>query len=290
MFHMCSLAFATAYGTKGQAGMGDNGSVTALAIICGWEWEGYSGWGDYSQYGPITGSLSDAVNKLAFEGHPDAAGAMLSLLADGRIVATGDYRWQAFRNEHYRNEGAGVIPMRHWQAVQACLAAPPMKGGKYTRVIFSLLDGLDDENGQPAAEWKWSDNGFSSAQACDPKLLFDDGYFEEFFCGRNIEVSPAAGEPIVPECTQIGQKAESSQSKGGAPRQYNWEGAVAAVVFRWAEEGSWQPETQADVKRALAEWFARDDLHPSDTELKKRAQWLFAEFRQRAGEVDNLAA
>ncbi len=71
---------------------------------------------------------------------------------------------------------------------------------------------------------------------------------------------------------------------------YDWERAVAAIVFQWADEGSWQPASQADVKNKLAEWFAAKGEYPSDSLLKTRGRWLFEEFQRRNGEADNFAA
>jgi hypothetical protein len=69
-------------------------SDNALAIMRGWEWAGWSGFYGQEAFGPIPLSLSDAVNKLAFDGQPNAARVMLSLLASRKFVATGSYEWR----------------------------------------------------------------------------------------------------------------------------------------------------------------------------------------------------
>jgi len=91
----------------------------------------------------------------------------------------------------------------------------------------------------------------------------------------------------VPENPNAGP---TEANKGGAPAKYEWERAAAAIVFQWADEGSWQPATQADVRKRLAAWFAQRDQYPSDSMVKERARWLFEEFQRRAQGDDNLAA
>jgi len=96
--------------------------------------------------------------------------------------------------------------------------------------------------------------------------------------------SAATTSDIQPKPTAI------EQNKGGRPPVYDWERAVAAIVFQWADEGSWQPASQADVKNKLAAWFSQRNEHPADSSLKTRAKWLFEEFQGRSGEVENPAA
>ena len=123
--------------------MDDKGGAAALAIMNGWKWEGLfrNYLGNY-ELGPISLSLSNAVNKLAFDGHPEAAGAILSLLASGALAATGNYSWRAYRNGHYQRSGSDHIPARHWQALQEGLALPRDKDWQIPRITFEVLDGL----------------------------------------------------------------------------------------------------------------------------------------------------
>lgn len=80
------------------------------------------------------------------------------------------------------------------------------------------------------------------------------------------------------------------RNKGGAPRKYDWERVCAAIIFQWADEGSWQPRTQAEVRGRLANWFSDRNQYPADSSLKERARWLFEEFRLRNGEDNNRTA
>lgn len=97
--------------------------------------------------------------------------------------------------------------------------------------------------------------------------------------------SPALNNPVSPD-----KPPTIERNKGGAPAKYDWERAVVAIVFQWADEGSWQPASKTEVKNKLADWFAAQSRHPSDSLLKERAGWLFEEFQRRNGEADNLAA
>lgn len=107
---------------------------------------------------------------------------------------------------------------------------------------------------------------------------------------RNAE----AEQPTVVNLASVSnvtfQPDNKRRNPGGRPPTYDWERAVAAIVFQWADEGSWQPASQADVKNKLASWFSQRDEHPSDSLLKTRAKWLFEEFQRRSGEVENPAA
>lgn len=276
-------------------------AAAALEIMSVWNWEGvYRDFTGNFVSGTISLSLSEAVNKLAFDGHPDAAGAMLSLLADGRCTANGTYQWRAYRSESYQNEETGHIPVRHWQALQERLALPRGNDWSLPRVKFEVLDGFGSEKEYSAAEWAWRNNLFCTAQRSHSDF-FHDGYFEEYFSAWNIEVYCPSAEidltksdessPVEDDnCSPAQASLPMIGHSGGRPPTYEWERAVAAIVFQWADEGSWQPASKTDVKNKLADWFAAKDQHPSDSLLKERARWLFDEFRRRSGEAENLAA
>lgn len=110
---------------------------------------------------------------------------------------------------------------------------------------------------------------------------------------RNAELGslpPHVAMRVAPAPAADPQPQPVKRNEGGRPPVYDWERAVAAIVFQWADEGSWQPASQADVKNKLAEWFAAKGEYPSDSLLKTRARWLFEEFQRRNGEANNFAA
>ena len=284
MFRMCSLLLARLRTTVGRVGemeiAGD--SAAALTIIEAWEWDGPDP--RFEFHVSLRMPLSDVVNRLAMEGHPDPAAATLTLLADGKLEATGSYRWMAYRNGHYQRDGVGQIPPRRWAVLQELQAECEDPFGK-KEVTLHLIGGDWHERKEKLAEWNWNSDHFTTAQVSAEDWL-DKSYFEETFYAADIEVRPAG-----PGLVSDGQESIAAErNKGGAPCRYDWERAVAAIVFHWADEGSWQPKLQADVRNRLAEWFAERDQHPSESLLKDRARWLFEEFHRRGGEASNLAA
>lgn len=257
----------------------------ALAIINKWDWpERDPRFDEYVRY---TIAVSEAINRLAMEGHPNPADAVLSLLADGRLVATGRYRWKQYRNDHFYRDDVGTISSVRWAALKAAIAERDYLSSR-PEVTLHMLSEDESGHAEPCAEWNWGGNWFSTARKSGGDWLSPD-YIEEVFSASDIEVRPADIK-AVKTTAELDNQAERNPNRGGAPPKYDWERAVAAIVFQWAEEGSWQPEIQADVKKRLADWFAEQDLHPSDSMLKERARWLFAEFQRRNGKADNLAA
>lgn len=255
------------------------GSEPALAIIKSWGWDHADHRFDFQV--PVMISLSEAINRLAMEGHGDAPGAVLSLLAAGKLVATGSYRWKLFRSDHFSRESVGPIPASRWQTLNAGCAS--IKGGREQVTLRLLNEGWTDSI-EASADWGWTWDRFSTAEVGGGQWL-DQGYFEETFSAADIELRPADCE-----AQDERSRAATEPNKGGAPAKYDWERAVASIAFQWADEGSWQPMLQTEVKERLMAWFAERDQYPSDSLLKERARWLFDEFRQRAAEADNLAA
>lgn len=260
------------------------GDAAALAIIENWGWDHRDP--RFEFYVPVMISVSEVVNRLAMEGHADPAGTVLSLLASGKLEATGSHRFKAYRNGHFQREGVGPIPIARWKALQAGCAKNDNTFGK-PEVTLQVINGWGDETKEVCAEWGWQWDRFSTAEASEGDSL-DNGYYEETYSASDIEVRPADRENAI--LTASPSESGLEVNKGGAPAKYDWERAIAAIVFQWADEGSWQPALQADVKKRLAAWFAERDQYPSDSMLKERARWLFAEFQRRGSEAENLAA
>lgn len=265
-------------------------NAAALEIICGWKWEGWTGWADHSEFGPITRSLSEIVNELAFHWHGDSPNEVLSLLASGELVASGNYNWRAYRSRQaLQHESSGPIPAAKWQFLLDTIAERLRAGWDecYSPVVQleKLELGTTDRD-----DLAWRDNRFSTAFNAGDEDSWHPDYYEEWFSAWNIEIRPARLDTIALDALPALEQPTIELNKGGAPRQYDWERAVAAIVFKWADQGSWQPASKADVKNALADWFSEGGQHPSESLLKGRAKWLFEEFHLRNGEADNLAA
>lgn len=256
----------------------------ALTIIETW------GWGRdtrFDEYVPLTIPISDAINRLAMEGHNNPANSIVSLLANSRLVSTGSYIWKKYQNGLYQRDGIGQIPSRRWAALKGGLDEPWESFGP-NEVTLQAIDGNWNEREEVRANWEWRYDRFSTAETSGGNT-FDSGYFEETYAACDIEVRPAdTNDTEIAPYTDALPPAE--RNKGGAPSKYDWERAVAAIVFQWADDGPWHPTSQAEVKNKLADWFADRDEQPSESLLKDRARWLFAEFQRRNSKADNLVA
>lgn len=244
----------------------------ALAIICGWEWEHYKS-------GQQTRTLSETINDLALTGFVGADKAVLSLLADGKLEAQGRCDWAKSQNGEFRKSGYFAIHPRHWQALKEGLAIwHPIKGPYVKFHSLEWDSGFEDEH--PIASWQWENNHFQTHQQAGEFL--DIYYLEEAFVAYDIAiVAPTTGISTLPEERAASSVPTDKVNKGGRNPTYDWERAIAALIFQWADKGDWQPLKQADVVKALAEWFAEQGATPSDSLLKQRAQWLFREFESR---------
>lgn len=259
-------------------------SADALPIIQGWGWDHADP--RFEFHVPVMVPISEAINRLAMEGHHDPAGAVLSLLADGKLEATGHYRWKKYRNGHFEREGTGAIPVHRWKVLrEGCERNHPAKENE---VVLHLIGGDWNEGKEPQADWSWKEDRFSTAQVSSGDWL-DEDYFEESYSVSDIEVRPAGADCGSAQIDGSRSNA-TERNRGGAPAKYDWARASAAVVFLWAEEGSWQPELKSDVSKRLAAWFAERDQYPSPALLKVHASWLFEEFQRRKGEDNNIVA
>ena len=219
--------------------------------------------------------LQDFVNELAMTQTPSPTQTTLDLLVKGTLTAVGQWHWRAFRDgEHYQNENHGAIPRERWEVLAQL---------QYELDNLSFEDSYNpklslDRLGVGTIDkfyWNWREQQFSYAVA-------DEGWpddAEELFSVSDICLlapyleTDFEGEPQA--LTVV------SENKGGRPATYEWEKAVANIVFKWADEGGWEPTSQSDVARALGDWFAEQGASPSDSLLKTRAKWLFPMFNAR---------
>jgi hypothetical protein len=265
-----------------------------LEIVKGWDWSYFDPDGrlhEKSRY------FSDAVTKLAMAGTQNPPETLLKLLAMGQLTATGIWDWHAYRGgEHYKDEGNSLIPQARWVyalGVIEALDALPANLSYDPHVNFKEIG----QGKRDKLYWNWRNNEFAIADADIFFVHGMDEYQEEWFSAREIEVSfptPFQADydqpfydydpAVLPKNTIISPELSApikEKNKGGRPPSYAWERAVAAIIFKWADPGSWQPESQADVVRALGEWFGTEETVPSDSLLKQRAKWLYPMFEQR---------
>lgn len=215
---------------------------------------------------PNTFSLFDAVNLLARDGFSKSPDLILSLLASGKLIASGSTKWCKFEGEHFYAEGYAHVSANKWKA----LALGLTENRKYNLTELNILDA---EGG----EWSWQNSRFATAYAHGE--IYDGDYFEEYFSAWDIVIHPPEKDELESEA--VPAPSIPVANKGGRPPEYNWELAIAELVFKWADEGNWQPSKQSDVTNELAEWFAQQGATPSLSLIKQRAKWLFPLFESR---------
>ena len=255
-----------------------DGDDAALVIICGWNWDCWDC--DDPNAVPPSRALSEVINDLAMCGSDSPVRTIASLLAAGKLTAMGRWRWQEYKGfEHYQSEGNGVIPAARWAlllALQTQLADVHCEE-PYERSVTLAHLGLGQTD---KFYFDWREGCFSLATVLKGEWTSDA---EFWFSAADIQIFPPQPDTVPPTgvFTALPAPNNTSLNKGGRPAIYDWEKAIAALVFKWADNGDWQPASKADVQRELGDWFAAQGASPSDSLLKQRARWLFQEFESR---------
>lgn len=83
-----------------------------------------------------------------------------------------------------------------------------------------------------------------------------------------------AAPSLVPEL----RRAAPEKNRGGKPLAAHWDEMWAAVAVM-LYEGDLQPQTQADVERAMKDWFAANDIDVGDTAVRDRARKLWQRLK-----------
>ncbi len=216
--------------------------------------------------------IDHVVGKIAMLGYDNPEREFLILLEQGVLVGMGHCQWTAYiDSQKYVSAGHELISSTRWRVLLNRYDEKhnAMVDGTYEPTM--LVPSLSPEK-LPKFRWEWRDRWFST-------LALDDAGNTEHFEAYDIILSLVKDRAISNGAPQM-----PSNAKGGRPKVYDWEKAVAGVVFRWADSGTWQPRSQADVQRALADWFADKGATPSDSLLKERARWLHKEFESREPE------
>lgn len=69
----------------------------------------------------------------------------------------------------------------------------------------------------------------------------------------------------------------TSQNKGGKPLAAHWDEMWADIaIMLW--EGDLKPETQADIQRAMFEWFSSRGIDVGETAVRNRARQLWLKY------------
>ena len=70
----------------------------------------------------------------------------------------------------------------------------------------------------------------------------------------------------------------TAKNVGGKPVAKHWDSMWAAIAVK-LYVGDLQPSSQADVERAMKDWFAEKNLEVGDTAIRDRARALWTEFQ-----------
>ncbi len=244
-----------------------NTAEEALAIICSWDWS--------EIHGLISRSLSETINDLALTGFVGPEKAVLSLLADGQLQASGECNWKKFQDGEFQKHGNFNIHARHWQALKDGLAIwHPIKG-PYIKFAFLEWDsGNEDEH--PIVNWDWQSNYFHVNQQSGAFLELD--YLEEAFSAFQIQINPPSKS-----APSSSPSMTSEINSGGRPLALDWV-AVALEMAGQYYRGDLKPKSIAEVKRAIRAWVNDPDGGPVDSTMHPYAKAIFEAFK--SWEVD----
>jgi hypothetical protein len=101
-------------------------------------------------------------------------------------------------------------------------------------------------------------------------LLPEQGLRLDRKVGTTTTSPPSSAEPSPP--------AKRPANKGGRPRKEFWDDLLIAI-FKQIWDGDLQPQTQADIERAMLDWASDNGHQLSESSVKTPARKLFAATR-----------
>lgn len=257
----------------GNIAEADSSARAALEIMRDWEW----GFIDYDgQRVAYSKPLSVAISKLGMTGLARPQDAVLFLLCHGELIARGDFFWQKYEDgsAHRLNGNISIIVPQRWMALATIMEQERQ----------SLADGLCSLSpvnlprlglsGCAAFEWNFPANQIGTAMRSAGGGADDLGDIEEMFWAWEIEVWPKFLFEREPEPTNAPTVAKGN--KGGAPRKWDWDGALLhlAALAHHGDSGLFRADggdpNQSDIARYLQAWFLQTcDRSPEDSQLRK---------------------
>ena len=78
--------------------------------------------------------------------------------------------------------------------------------------------------------------------------------------------------------TSHAEVAGPAKNAGGKPLAKHWDSMWAAIAVK-LYVGDLKPASQADIARAMHEWFAEKNLEMGDTAIRDRARALWTEYQ-----------
>ena len=176
----------------------EDSAVRAFEILRGWQWGYYDP--DGCWHGRSS-TLSDVLNRLAFQGHQEPASAVLTLLCEGKITGTCNYHWLKYqRSTRYQvSEHMDTLSQSKWQTLAQMLQEElrMLEAGEWGSPLIDLPK--LEMKGCQMVEWEPSFNRCAYA-ACPPDTsTFDPSYYEESLSAWEIEIMLISGEPTETE-------------------------------------------------------------------------------------------
>lgn len=237
----------------------------AFVILKGWHWGHCDADGFQTHF---TIPISDALNRLAFEEHADPASAILTLLGDGKLTASCDYEWSQFRNSQVfvSNGSNATIEPRKWQTLEDMLRAGRREGegNEWAKGKVSLpelkLGSLK------TVEWHPAEDRCSFA-ICSSNLRPDqDGYLEEHFTGRNIQLRLSS--MVMEELHRSGKIGGSAKLRSKAVGQGMSSLSEADLLRWWKSKSNVQEKLSQDELLHLVR-AKHPDKHVSRDRLRE---------------------
>lgn len=232
-------------------------------------------------------TLSETVNRLAFEGISSPKEALLAMLIQGRLQGIADFRWSKYqrRETFHINEGMTVVPVAKWATLREALLAQQDRFREFDLDGETIELAMLQMGNHPAVEWEPQYDRFSYALRKPDTATHDPTYFEEVYAAQNISIVPlgmpgpddaivGAGDQALANSALTGELPKDER-RGRRPK-YDWP-AASVAVFGMIHRGDLKPETQADVERALIAHLTRNDDAPSESTVRPFAKLIWEE-------------
>jgi hypothetical protein len=253
----------------------DESAESALKIMHQWDWVKHDPDGN-----PLSNAIdiSDAVSRLAMDGHLAPGEAVLELLCRDELLAICDFVWRSYRGGNYYSVENNSEPVKavRWQALRDSMIseAERMDGKPYFPLEIDLPELTLTKC--PLHEWEPVNSRCCMARRSPNLNPLDWDYSEEWFSAWNIEIWPRYPKAETDDAAS--KLPASDASRGGRPPAADWEAAALEMAGRYYC-GKLKPERIADVTKQLASWLSDRGSHPSPSVLHDHAKRMFQAFR-----------
>lgn len=88
----------------------------------------------------------------------------------------------------------------------------------------------------------------------------------------------AQSSDVIVAPPSVSDIATPAKNPGGKPLAKHWDAMWAAIAFK-LYAGDIQPSSQADIERAMKDWFAENNLDIGDTAIRGRARTLWTKIQ-----------